>query len=162
MSSAQKIKPRDELALICDRLRTEGKKIVFANGCFDLLHVGHIRYFEDAKSKADVLIVGVNSDRSVRELKGPPRPVMPEGERAEIVAALEAVDYVCWFDERTADETIRRLRPHYHAKGPEYAGKDPEDTALKEVGGEFLICGDPKAHSVTDTLKEIAKRFRTG
>src|SRR5213593_3349214 len=106
-----------EAAHLAARLRAEGKRIILANGCFDLLHVGHIRYLEAARALGDVLIVGVNADASVRRLKGPGRPLMPAAERAEIIAALAAVDSVVVFDDETAESLVRLLRPHVHAKG---------------------------------------------
>lgn len=136
--------------------RRRGARIVLANGCFDLLHVGHIRYLEAAKSLGDVLIVGVNSDEQVRALKGANRPVQTERERAEIIAALRAVDYVTIFSERTVENLIRAIRPDFHAKGTDYtADSVPERETVRECGGEVIIVGDAKNHSTTELLAQV-------
>src|ERR687896_177903 len=109
-----------EAARVASLLRAEGRRIVLANGCFDLLHVGHVRYLGAARALGDVLFVGLNSDAAVRRLKGPGRPLLAAAERAELLQALRAVDHVVVFDEDTADELLRRLRPHVHAKGTDY------------------------------------------
>jgi rfaE bifunctional protein nucleotidyltransferase chain/domain len=133
---------------------------VLANGCFDLLHVGHVRYLEAARALGDVLIVGLNSDASVRRLKGPGRPLMPEGERAEMLAALRAVDHVVIFDDDTADALVARLRPAVHAKGTDYTVESvPERSAVLTAGGRVAIAGDAKAHSTRDVIAEILARF---
>lgn len=148
----------DERALL-DALATErdrGKSIVFANGCFDVLHVGHIRYLQDAATVGDVLVVGVNGDGSVRELKGEGRPVMPESERAEIIAALRGVSYVTIFDDRSPVRLLQTLRPDFQAKGTDYtADSVPEAEVVKAYGGKVVITGDPKDHSTTDLLKKM-------
>ena len=137
--------------------RRKGTKIVLANGCFDLFHVGHIRYLAGAKSLGEILIVGINSDRQVRKLKGENRPFMPENERAEIVSALKFVDYVTIFDEPTVTELLRAVRPDFHAKGTDYTPETvPEREIVKEFGGQVAIVGDPKDHSSTDLLKLIS------
>jgi D-glycero-beta-D-manno-heptose 1-phosphate adenylyltransferase len=139
---------RTTLARRLDVERGAGRTIVLANGCFDLLHVGHVRYLEAARREGDVLVVAINSDESVRRNKGAGRPFVPEGERAEMLAALRCVDYVTVFGERTADDLIRALRPHVHAKGTEWRAEDvPEAATVREVGGRVAICGDPKTHS---------------
>src|SRR4030042_3079908 len=136
----EKIKERKDLQRIIEDLKKNGKRIVFTNGCFDLLHVGHIRYLEKGKSFGDVLIVGVNSDQSVRILKGPKRPILPEGERAEILSGLGCVDYITLFDEPTPLELISFLQPHILVKGGDWT---KETTVGKEVverlGGEVVI-----------------------
>ena len=135
------------------RLRAQGKRVVLANGCFDLLHVGHVRYLEAARALGDVLIVGVNSDRAVRRLKGPGRPLQPEAERAEVLAALRAVDHVVVFDDDTADRLVERIRPALHAKGTDYTvGSVPERQTVAAVGGVVAIAGDPKSHSTRDLI----------
>jgi rfaE bifunctional protein nucleotidyltransferase chain/domain len=140
--------------------RAAGRRVVLANGCFDVLHVGHVRYLQAARALGDLLVVGVNSDAAVRRLKGPGRPVMPEGERAEILAALAAVDHVVVFDDDSADGLIAALRPAVHAKGTDYtAASVPEREAVRAVGGEVAIAGDPKRHSTRDLLEAIAARF---
>src|SRR2546423_1864914 len=118
--SISKLILRNELDSLGERLRAEGRRIVFTNGCFDLLHVGHLRYLQAARALGDVLVVGLNSDRSVRGLKGAQRPLVPEEERAELLAGIECVDYVTIFDEELPNETIAALRPHVHVKGGDY------------------------------------------
>ncbi|MEP6901541.1 MAG: adenylyltransferase/cytidyltransferase family protein [Actinomycetota bacterium] len=136
--------------------RRKGACIVLANGCFDLFHVGHIRYLAGAKSLGDVLIVGINSDEQVRKLKGENRPLMPERERAEIISALKFVDLVTIFDEPTVAELIRAVRPDFHAKGTDYTTESvPEREIVREYGGKTAIVGDPKNHSSTDLIKLV-------
>jgi rfaE bifunctional protein nucleotidyltransferase chain/domain len=148
---------RDELARICRELQEGGRRIVLSNGAFDLLHVGHVRALEEARSLGDVLVVAINDDASVRALKGPGRPVVPASERAELVAALGCVDYVHVFGESDVRQLLRLLRPAVHAKGRDYTKETvPErDTAL-EVDAEIAIVGDPKDHSVSELLTRIA------
>jgi rfaE bifunctional protein nucleotidyltransferase chain/domain len=151
--------PRNEVQSLGRRLRGEGRRIVFANGCFDILHVGHVRYLEEAKACADVLVVGVNSDRAVAALKGEGRPVLREEGRAELVAALESVDYVVVFDELTAREILLDLLPNVHCKGTDYSRETvPEREVVKSFGGEVRIVGDPKDHSTRELLTEISRR----
>jgi rfaE bifunctional protein nucleotidyltransferase chain/domain len=141
----------DALARRLDALRAAGRTIVLANGCFDLLHVGHVRYLEAAKREGDVLVVAINSDESVRRNKGAGRPLVPETERAEVLAALRCVDFVTVFGETTADELIRALRPNVHAKGTEWrADNVPELATVLAVGGRVAICGDVKTHSSSE------------
>jgi rfaE bifunctional protein nucleotidyltransferase chain/domain len=152
---------REEVRNLGDRLRQEGRRIAFANGCFDILHVGHVRYLEEAKRCADVLIVGVNSDRAVGALKGEGRPILPAEGRAELVAALESVDYVVVFDELTAEEILLDLRPDVHCKGTDYTEETvPEREVVKSFGGEVRIVGDAKNHSTRELLAEISRRAR--
>jgi len=139
--------------------RQNGSKIVLANGCFDLFHVGHIRYLAGAKELGDILIVGINSDEQVRKLKGNNRPFMPENERAEIIAALKFVDFVTIFPEPTVTELLRAIRPDFHAKGTDYTTETvPEREIVKEFGGQVAIVGDPKDHSSTDLIKLATER----
>ena len=136
--------------------RAAGRTIAFANGVFDLLHVGHVRYLEAARSEADRLIVAVNGDASVRRLKGPGRPVLDERARAEIVAALRGVDYVVVFDDDTVGPLLERLRPDVHCKGTDYTVETvPERDVVRAYGGRTAICGDPKDHSTRDLLKRL-------
>lgn len=136
--------------------RRKGAKIVLANGCFDLFHVGHIRYLAGAKALGDCLIVALNSDEQVRKLKGDKRPFMPETERAEIVSALKFVDYVTIFPEPTVEELIRAIRPDFHAKGTDYTtGSVPERDIVIECGGKVAIVGDPKDHSSTELIFKV-------
>ncbi len=154
-----RIVPREEVAGLGERLRREGKRVAFANGCFDLLHVGHVRYLQGARELADVLVVGVNSDRTVVELKGPGRPLLPAAARAELVAALESVDYVVIFDEPTVAQVLEDLRPDVHCKGTDYTEATvPEREVMQRLGGAVRIVGDPKNHSTRDILAEIARR----
>jgi rfaE bifunctional protein nucleotidyltransferase chain/domain len=157
--TASKIHSRDQLLEAGARARASGKTIVFANGAFDLLHVGHVRYLEAARREGDWLAVAVNSDRSVARAKGPGRPILPETERAEIVAALACVDAVTVFDEDSPSALIAAVRPHVHAKGTDYtADSVPERTAVAAYGGRTVIVGDPKDHATTDLVDKIARR----
>ncbi len=135
---------------------------MLANGCFDLLHVGHVRYLHAAKQIGGRLIVALNSDESVRELKGSGRPLMPAGERAEILAALADVDAVVIFPEKDVRALIRELRPDVQAKGTDYSVDTvPERDAMAEVGGRVMIVGDPKDHSVTEIIRSRVPRQET-
>jgi rfaE bifunctional protein nucleotidyltransferase chain/domain len=150
----------DEAAALAGRLRAEGQRIVLANGCFDLLHVGHVRYLAAARELGDVLFVGLNGDASVARLKGPGRPLLRVAERAEILGALRCVDHVVLFDDETADRLVRRLRPDVHAKGTDYAEATvPERETVKAIGGSVAIAGDPKAHATSDLIRLILERF---
>jgi rfaE bifunctional protein nucleotidyltransferase chain/domain len=154
-----KLKSRGELADIVREARSRRKTVVFANGCFDLLHVGHIRYLEGAKAHGDILIVGLNSDQSVSMLKGKGRPLQPELERAEIVGSLEAVDYVTIFGESTVDSILLALKPDVHAKGTDYTRDTvPERTTVSAYGGRVEIVGDPKDHSTRDLIGRILSK----
>jgi rfaE bifunctional protein nucleotidyltransferase chain/domain len=138
------------------RDRAEGRTIAFANGCFDLLHVGHVRYLQGAAKEADRLIVAVNADETVRALKGPGRPVLSEGDRAELVAALRGVDYVVVFPDPTVARLLRLLRPDVHCKGTDYTVESvPERETVRAYGGRTAIVGDPKGHSTRDLLAKI-------
>ena len=140
--------------------RENGLKIVLANGCFDLFHVGHIRYLAGAKQLGGLLVVGINSDRQVKQLKGEGRPFMPEDERAEIVAAIRFVDAVTIFDELTVEELIIAIRPDFHAKGTDYTTETvPEREIVKKYGGQVAIVGDPKGHSSTDLISVVSKKI---
>lgn len=156
--TASKILSRKELLEAAARERADGKRIVFANGAFDLLHVGHIRYLEAARREGGWLAVGINSDRSVRRSKGNGRPVLPERERAEIVAALACVDAVVLFDEDSPAALLSELRPQVHAKGTDYTAESvPERDAVASYGGKTAIVGDPKDHATTDLIDRIRK-----
>jgi D-glycero-beta-D-manno-heptose 1-phosphate adenylyltransferase len=150
-----------EARVLAQGMRTAGKRLVVANGAFDMLHVGHARYLAAARAAGDVLFVAVNSDASVRASKGPLRPVVPENERAELLSHLDCVDWIVLFDEPTVAEVLRALRPHVHAKGTDYTPESvPERAVVAEWGGETVICGDPKEHATTDLVAEILDRFR--
>lgn len=145
-----------ELAAALERERAAGRTIAFANGCFDVLHVGHIRYLQDASRVADVLVVGVNGDESVRELKGSGRPVMPERERAELISSIRGVGYVTIFDEKSPAGLLQRLRPDFQAKGTDYtADSVPEAAIVNAYGGRVVIVGDPKDHSTSEILDRM-------
>lgn len=149
-----KIVGRRELADLVRRWRAQGETIVLTNGCFDVLHVGHIRYLHGAKALATRLVVGVNGDQSVRQLKGEGRPRTPENERAEILAALEDVDAVIIFPEGDVRALIREIQPDIHAKGTDYTEESvPERDEVMAYGGRVAIVGDPKDHSSTEMLR---------
>ena len=137
--------------------RARGLTHAFANGCFDLLHVGHVRYLEAARREADRLIVAVNDDRSMRGLKGPNRPILPEADRAELVAALRAVDYVVIFPEPTVTPLLELLKPEVHCKGTDYTVETvPERDTVRAYGGRIAIVGDPKDHSTRNLLARLS------
>jgi rfaE bifunctional protein nucleotidyltransferase chain/domain len=136
--------------------RRAGRTVALANGCFDLLHVGHVRYLEAARAEADVLVVGLNADESVRRLKGPGRPVLPEQERALLVAALRCVDHVVVFPEDDVSALLRALRPDVHCKGTDYTVETvPERDVVRSYGGRIAIVGDPKDHDTRRLLERI-------
>jgi D-glycero-beta-D-manno-heptose 1-phosphate adenylyltransferase len=154
-----KILTLEALQPVIEKHRQNRKTISFANGCFDLLHVGHIRYLEGARRLGDILIVGLNSDNSVKKLKGPLRPLMPEDERAEILAAISYVDYIVIFDEPTVQRLLLQLRPDVHCKGTDYTLESvPEREVVLSYGGKIAIVGDPKDHSTQDFIQKILKR----
>jgi rfaE bifunctional protein nucleotidyltransferase chain/domain len=148
---------RDQLEGAIAGDRAEGRSIALANGVFDLLHVGHVRYLQAASQHADRLVVAVNSDASVRRLKGEGRPILDEGARAELVAALRGVHYVVIFDEDTVGPLLTALRPDVHCKGTDYTVETvPERAIVESYGGRTAICGDPKDHSTRDLLKRLS------
>ena len=141
--------------------REAGRTVVLANGAFDLLHVGHVRYLAAARALGDVLVVAVNSDRSVRGLKGPRRPILPETERVELLAHLACVDWLVLFDEPSVTEVLRAIRPDVHAKGTDYTPESvPERAVVAEWGGRTAIVGDAKEHATTDLINLIVSRSR--
>jgi D-glycero-beta-D-manno-heptose 1-phosphate adenylyltransferase len=159
VSSLKKILTKTELTQVVANVRAAGRRIALANGCFDLLHVGHVRYLQGAKALADVLIVGVNGDAAVRALKGPGRPVMPDAERAEIIAALACTDFVTVFHEMTVEDLLLTLKPDFHAKGTDYTPDTvPEREIVRAYGGCVAIVGDPKDHATTNLLRTLAAR----
>ena len=138
--------------------RRHGARIVLANGCFDILHVGHVRYLEAAKGLGDLLVVGINSDEQVRRLKGTGRPFVPERERAEVIASLRVVDLVTIFNEPTVEALLAALRPDIHAKGTDYTEATvPEREAVRAYGGRVAIVGDPKDHSSSQMVMQLNK-----
>jgi D-glycero-beta-D-manno-heptose 1-phosphate adenylyltransferase len=163
--TARTTEKMDATSLILDRLalvaritevKANGLTIVLANGCFDVLHAGHIRYLQGARALGDVLVVGVNSDAQVARLKGAGRPILPEDDRAEIVASLAAVTFVTIFDEPTVTELLLALTPDVHAKGTDYTEETvPERDVVRSYGGRVAIVGDPKEHSTSEILKKV-------
>ena len=154
MNANDKILSRDQLRLRAEEWRRAGERITLANGNFDLLHVGHVRYLEAAKALGGNLVVAINSDESVRALKGEGRPIMPENERAEIVAALAAVDAVVIFPELDVRALIREIHPDIQAKGTDYTVDSvPERDAVAEYGGRVAIVGDPKDHATSEIIR---------
>lgn len=147
---------RAELAPLGQRLRAEGRRTVFTNGCFDVLHVGHLRYLQQAREQGDVLILGVNSDASVQALKGPARPIVPEEERLEMLAGLACVDYVTLFSEPTPNTVIELLQPDIHVKGGDYTEDQlPEAALVRAYGGEVRIMPLVPGRSTTDIVRRI-------
>jgi rfaE bifunctional protein nucleotidyltransferase chain/domain len=157
-SAAQsRIRERSELITIVETARKNGQRIVFANGCFDVLHVGHVRYLQAAKALGDLLIVGINSDEQTRRLKGEGRPLLPEDQRAEIISSLEVVDFVTVFDEPTVAELLLALKPDIHAKGTDYTEDSvPERHVVRSFGGQVAIVGDTKDHSSSEMIEKLA------
>jgi len=160
MDTREKILSRDALLEQLAGQRQHRRRIVLANGCFDLLHVGHIRYLEGARREGDVLVVGMNSDASERVLKGDGRPILPAQARAELVAALVAVDYVVIFDEPNVEALLTAIRPDVHAKGTDYTAETvPERKLAAELGIRIAIVGDPKRHSTQELLARLSRSF---
>ena len=157
MDTRKKILSRDALKREIEQRKVRGEKIVFANGCFDILHVGHARYLAGAKAEGDVLVVGVNSDASERGNKGEGRPILPESARAELVAALGSVDYVVIFGEPNVEPLLEELRPHVHAKGTDYTAENvPERAVASRLGIRVAIVGDEKRHSTQSIIERVA------
>lgn len=154
---------RRKLKALLDKKRVSGAKIVFTNGGFDILHAGHLRSLIDARRHADILVVAVNSDESIRGNKGPNLPINPLSERMEVLAALECVDFVTSFSEPTVDLLLMYLKPDFHAKGTDYTKKTvPERDTVLSYGGKILIVGDPKNHSSTGVMEKIVRAFSRG
>ena len=155
-NTKDKIVTLSKLSELLPPLRAAGANIALANGAFDMIHVGHVRYLQAAAKLADILVVAVNSDSSVKMSKGDSRPIIPENERAEMVAALAGVDYVVIFNEKSVSEVIRSIRPDLHVKGTDYTPENvPESALVKEFGGRVVIAGDPKNHSSTQIIKKL-------
>jgi rfaE bifunctional protein nucleotidyltransferase chain/domain len=158
MTARNKIVSRQQLAEYAKQWRAQGEKIILTNGCFDVLHVGHVRYLRGAKELGGKVVVALNSDSSARALKGEGRPHTSENERAELIAALHDVDAVVIFPEKDVSAIIRELRPDIHAKGTDYTEASvPEGALVRELGGRVAIVGDPKDHSSTDLLTKISE-----
>jgi D-beta-D-heptose 7-phosphate kinase/D-beta-D-heptose 1-phosphate adenosyltransferase len=157
----KKIKERKELLRIIKNLKAKGKQIVFTNGCFDVLHLGHVRYLEEAKALGDVLVVGVNSDSSVRKLKGPKRPILPEQERTEILSGLGCVDYITIFNEADPLKLITSLKPNLLVKGGDWTREQIVGREVVErSGGELVIIPFVKGASTSNVIDTILKRFQ--
>jgi D-glycero-beta-D-manno-heptose 1-phosphate adenylyltransferase len=158
MDTGEKVLALAELRRRLDERRRRGERIVLANGCFDVLHAGHVRYLEGARREGDLLVVAVNSDASERRLKGAGRPLLPARDRARLVAALRAVDYVVVFDEPDVRRLLAELRPAVHAKGTDYTVDSvPERETAAELGIRVAIVGDPKLHSTRDLIARVRK-----
>jgi len=155
-TAESKILSREELRRRLEEHCQRAERIVLANGCFDALHVGHIRYLEGARSEGDVLVAAVNADESVRRLKGAGRPILPEAARATLVAALRCVSYVIVFSEVNVESLLDELRPAVHAKGTDYTAETvPERDLVASFGGRTIVAGDPKDHSTTDLIARL-------
>jgi len=158
MDTREKIISREGLHDVLDEHRRAGRKIVFANGVFDVLHVGHVRYLQAAKKEGDVLVVAINSDASTRAYKGPGRPIITERARAAVVAALAAVDHVIIFDDLNVEPLLREFQPDVHAKGTDYSVDNvPERALARLLGIRTAICGDPKDHSTRDVIARVRR-----
>lgn len=157
---SNKVLPREELATALAARRNRGDRIVFTNGCFDILHVGHARYLAQARALGDLLVVGLNSDASVRGLKGSRRPLIPEAERAEMLSHLESVDFVCLFDELRPDNLIEVVKPNIHAKGGDYRVEDiPEAEVVRRHGGEVVILPLVDGRSTTNVIARVVETY---
>jgi D-glycero-beta-D-manno-heptose 1-phosphate adenylyltransferase len=156
--AAEKVGTLEEVAGRVEAARKAGKTVALANGCFDVLHVGHVRYLEGARAEADVLVVGVNADDSVRRLKGEGRPVQPAEDRALLVAALRSVDHVVVFAEDDVGRILLALRPDVHCKGTDYTPETvPERDIVRSYGGRVAIVGDPKEHDTRALLERLRR-----
>lgn len=150
-----------QLTKIIEGQKKKGKQVVLANGCFDLIHIGHIRYLKESKKKGDVLVVALNSDSSVRKLKGKGRPILNENERAEIISSFSFVDYITFFNEEKVDKVLLSLKPHVHAKGSDYTEETvPEKETVQDYGGKIAITGGPKVKSTSKLIEEIAAKIK--
>jgi rfaE bifunctional protein nucleotidyltransferase chain/domain len=157
IEATARILARDTLVARIAAARAKGARIVLANGCFDVLHAGHVRYLQGARALGDLLVVGINADEQVARLKGEGRPLLGERERAELVASLEAVDLVTIFEEPTVTELLLALTPDIHAKGTDYTEETvPERDVVRSYGGQVRIVGDPKNHSTSEILKKVS------
>ncbi len=155
-----KVKERGELIEIIRRLRSEGRRVVMANGCFDLIHGGHVSYLEASRMQGDVLVVAVNSDSSIKKLKGNNRPVYPQHERLEILEAISFIDYLLVFDEPSVDGLLRELHPDVHSKGTDYTRDTvPERQTAIELGIDTYIAGAPKENATKDIIQVILSRY---
>ncbi len=157
----KKLYPLEQLTNIIQEKKGQGRKVVLANGCFDLIHVGHIRYLKEAKNRGDILVVALNSDSSVRSLKGRGRPILEAKERAEILSSFSFVDYITFFDELNVEKVLLALQPDIHAKGSDYTVDSvPEKETVKLYGGSISITGGPKVRSTSQLIEEIAEKLK--
>jgi D-glycero-beta-D-manno-heptose 1-phosphate adenylyltransferase len=162
-SATSRILDRNRLIARVAIAKKHGARVVLANGCFDLLHVGHVRYLEAARALGDLLVVGVNADEQVRKQKGEGRPFVGERERAEIIAGIRAVDIVTIFPEPTVEALLLAIKPDFHAKGTDYTEDSvPERATVQSFGGRVVIVGDPKDHSTTEMIKRLDERNQSG
>lgn len=158
VDASSRILDREALVARVAEAKAQGSRIILANGCFDVLHAGHVRYLQGARALGDVLVVGINSDAQVARLKGEGRPILGERDRAELVASLEAVDFVTIFAEPTVMELLLALKPDVHAKGTDYTEESvPERDVVRSYGGQVRIVGDPKNHSTSEILKKVGR-----
>ncbi len=157
---AEIILNQGDLARKVEALKAQGKKIIFTNGCFDLLHVGHVRYLEGAKSLGDILVLALNSDESIKRLKGKERPLLPLEDRLGILSAFKSVDFVTAFDEDTVSPLLLKLKPHIHAKGTDYTPDSvPEKDTVASYGGKVAVVGDPKDHASKNLIQLILQKY---
>jgi len=157
----KKLYKLSQLAKIIQEHKKGGQKIVLANGCFDLIHVGHIRYLKESKKKGDVLVLALNSDSSIRKLKGEGRPILNQIERVEITSSFYFVDYITFFDEPNVEKVLLAMKPDIHAKGSDYTKETvPEKETVKGYGGAIAITGGPKIKSTSELIKEIASKIK--
>ena len=159
----KKLYTLSRLTKIIQEHKKRGQKVVLANGCFDLIHVGHIRYLKESKKKGDVLVLALNSDSSIRKLKGEGRPILNQKERVDIASSFYFIDYITFFDEPNVEKVLLALKPNIHAKGSDYTEETvPEKETVKGYGGTIAITGGPKIKSTSQLIKEIASRIKDG
>jgi len=157
----KKLYSLSQLKKIIQEHKKKGQKVVLANGCFDLIHLGHIRYLKESKKKGDILVVALNSDSSVRVLKGKGRPILNQKERAEIISSFSFIDYITFFKENNVEKVLLALKPDIHAKGSDYSEETvPEKETVKGYGGSITITGGPKIRSTSQLIKEIASKAK--
>lgn len=157
----KKLYTLSQLTKIIQEHKKRGQKVVLANGCFDLIHIGHIRYLKESKKKGDILVLALNSDSSIRKLKGEGRPILNQKERADIASAFYFIDYITFFDEPNVEKVLLALKPDIHAKGSDYTEETvPEKETVKGYGGTIAITGGPKIKSTSQLIKEIASKIK--
>ncbi len=159
----KKLYTLSQLTKIIQEHKKRGQKVVLANGCFDLIHIGHIRYLKESKKKGDILVLALNSDSSIRKLKGEGRPILNQKERAVIASSFYFIDYITFFDEPNVEKVLLALKPDIHAKGSDYTEETvPEKETVKGYGGTIAITGGPKIKSTSQLIKEIASKIKDG